>query len=340
MNRRALLMAVAGMAGCSRTRSARLNVFNWSDYVAPETVPDFEREFGVAVRYATYESDEEMLAKVFSGNSGWDVVFPSNSFVGPMRDLRLLAPLRHDLLPNLHNLDTRFQAPPWDPQLEWCVPYMHGSTGIVYQKHFDIQPQAWQDLWSSRYRGRLTMLDDPAEVLGACLKKLGYSINSTDPRELDQAKREAIRQKPLVRAYLNAEVRDQLVAGDVLVAQLWATSAQQAIDVAPGLAFVYPAEGFPLYADTAVILRESRRRDLAHRFIDYLLRPKVAARIASYTKTATANGAAQRLLAPAMRDNPTLYPPAAVLARGEWFRPLSAAAHRLRDRLWTEIKAS
>jgi spermidine/putrescine-binding protein len=339
MNRRAFLLSAAGAAGCARDPRPRLNVFNWSDYVAPKTIPDFEREFGVRVRYATYEGNEEMLAKVFGGNSGWDIVFPSNNYVGPMRGLGLLAPLRHDLLPNLHNLEARFQTPPWDPGLQWCVPYMHGSTGIVYRE-MQNPPRAWADLWSTRFRGRLTMLDDPVDVFGACLKKLGDSVNATDGHELRRAAQEAIRQKPLLRAYLNAEVRDQLVSGDILVAQLWATTAQQAIDGSPGLRFAYPAEGFPLYADTAAVLRESGRRELAHRFLNYLLRPEVAARAASYSKTATANGAAQRLLPAAMRGNPTLYPPPDVLQRGEWLAALPSATQRLRDRLWTEIKSS
>ncbi|MEO7145411.1 MAG: spermidine/putrescine ABC transporter substrate-binding protein [Bryobacteraceae bacterium] len=340
MNRRLFLMGVAGAAGCSRGGAGRLNVFNWSDYVAPETVPNFEREFGVKVLYATYESDEEMLAKVLGGNSGWDVVFPSNNYVGPMRKLGLLSPLRHTLLSNLGNLEARFQSPPWDPQLAWSVPYMHGSTGIVYRKKITPPITAWADLWSNRFQRGLTMLDDPAEVFGACLKKLGDSINATDARQLEAAKMEAIRQKPLLRAYLNAEVRDQLVAGDVIAAQLWATAAQQAIDAAPGLAFVHPSEGFPLYADAAAILRESGRKVLAHSFLNYLLRPEVAARAAEFTKTATANGAAERLLPALMRNNPALYPPPAVLARGEWFEPLPAKAQRLRDRLWTEIKSA
>jgi len=166
-----------------------------------------------------------MLAKVMSGNSGWDVVFPSNYFIRPMLEYGLLAPLRHQWLGNLDRLDRPFQSPSWDPQLRWSAPYMWGASGITYNR------------------------------------KLA---------------REAVAQKRLSRAYLNAEVRDQLVAGDVLAAQLWATTAQQAIDASRELAFAYPAEGFALYADNAVVLRESRRQELAHRFIDYLLRPAVA----------------------------------------------------------------
>jgi spermidine/putrescine transport system substrate-binding protein len=340
MNRRIFLLGAAGAAGCARDPRPRLNVYNWSAYVAPETVPEFEREYNVRVRYATYESNEEMLAKVLTGNSGWDVVFPTHNRLQPMRDYGLLQPLRHDLLPGLVNLDQRFTAPPWDAQLEWGVPYMWNGTGIVYNRQVTPAPARWADLWDMRWKGRLTMLDDPEDVLGACLKKLGLGFSATDPAELRRAEAEAVRQKPLLRAYLNAEVRDQLVAGDVLAAQLWSTTAAQAMEAAPHLAFVYPAEGFPFYCDCAVVLRESRRVELAHLFLDYLLRPRVSSRIVEVTKTATANRAAYALLPEATRTNAVLYPPADVAARAEWPRTLPPATQRLRDRLWTEIKSA
>ncbi|MBZ5635787.1 MAG: spermidine/putrescine ABC transporter substrate-binding protein [Acidobacteriia bacterium] len=337
MNRRTFLIGAAAAVACGR--AARLNVFNWSDYVSPDTIPNFEREFGIRVRYGTYESVPEMLAKVMSGNSGWDVIFPSAEYIQPMRDMGLLARLRHDWLPNLSMLDRQFQKPPWDPGLDWSVPYMHGATGIVYQKSLGWTPRAWSDLWDARLAGKLTMLDDPPEVFAACLKTLGYSLNSADPGELKAAQQRAIAQKPLVRAYLNAEVRDQLVAGDVSAAQAWAVTAAQAIAAAPEkLAFAFPSEGFPRYADNVAILRESSRQEAAHHFIAYLLRPQVAAAIVETTHTAACNGAAQAFLPEALRSDPVLYPPADILARGEWFAPQSAAGQRLRDRLWTEIK--
>lgn len=338
MKRRSFIAgAAAAVSGCGR-RTRRLNVYNWSDYIGRETIPAFERQFNVHVRYGTYEVVEEMFAKVMTGNSGWDVVFPSNSYVVPMRRMNLLARLDRHSLPNIVNLGDRFRRPFWDPELEWSIPYMHGSTGIVYSKKAPAAT-AWGDLWTDRYGGRMTMLDDPAEVFGACLKRLGYSVNATDPAGLEKAKQLALQQKPFLRAYLNAEVRDQLIAGDVLAAQSWSVTAQQAIEISDTLAFAYPREGFPLYCDTAAILRESSSKELAHEFLNYLLRPEVAAAIATEMRTATANGAARSLLPAKDRDNATLYPSTQILAGGEWFRALPAAAERLRDRLWTEVKS-
>ena len=235
MSRRSSLLGLCALAACRQSSLRRLNVLNWSNYVAPQTIPNFEREFGVEVRYSTYESNEELGARIFSGNSGWDIVFPSNHYIIPLRESDLLAPLRLDLITNLSNLDATFRHPVWDPELRYCIPYMWGATGIVFNRQLGWEPRSWSSLWDERLRGRLTMLDDPAEVFGSALKKIGLSLNSTSGTELRAAQAEAIRQKPLVRAYLNAEVRDQLVSGDVLCAQLWNTTAQQAMDSAADL---------------------------------------------------------------------------------------------------------
>jgi len=340
MRRRTFALGLA-LSACSRDPRPRLNVFNWSTYIAPETIPDFEKQFGVQVRYGLYESNEEMLAKVMTGNSGWDIVFPTHSRIQPMIRNGLLARLDHSRLRNLDNLDAQFRHPFWDRDLDYCVPYMWNATGIVYNTSI-TPPVSWGDLWRADVRGRVTMLDDVEDVIGACLLKLGYSFDSIDPQQLAAARTEAVEQKKALRAYINAEVRDQLVSGDVLMAQLWSTTAELAIrGAAPGkLKFVYPREGFPAYCDNAAVLRESRHIDAAHQFLDYLLRPKVSARIAIAADTATAGAAARALLPPEIRQSATLYPDAEVMRRAVWPPPLPTAAQRYRDRIWTEIKSA
>lgn len=333
MNRRAFL-AAALTSSCTRDRRPRLNVYNWSTYIDPAMLARFERERGVRLRYGTYESNEEMLAKTMTGNSGWDIVFPTHSRLAPMARAGLIANLDHTHLPSLNKLDTRFQRPAWDPDLRWGVPYMWNSTGIAYNRAETPEPRGWAALWNPELRGRLTMLDDPEDVLGACLQKLRLPFGSIDDRQLAAAKSEAVRQKTLLRAYLNAEVRDQLVSGDVLAAQLWSTTAAQAIHGNPNLGFVYPEEGFPLYCDCAVILRESNRHELAHDFLEFLLHPDVAAANATAAETATTNRAAH------VTRDPVLYPPDEIYRRGVWPEALPSAAQRYRDRLWTEIKSA
>ncbi len=335
------LLGISGaLSGCWRDNHRRLNVWNWSSYVGPETIPNFEKEFQVRVRYAVYESNEEMLARVMGGNSGWDVVFPTSYLIQPMREMTLLRELDHSRLSNLGNLDPLFQKPAWDPDLRLGVPYMWNGTGICYSKQLGGGVRAWSDLWRTDLRGRITMLDDPVDVFAACLRKAGKSINTRNPDDLRLARAEAVEQKPLLRAYINAEVRDQLIAGDVLAAQLWSTTSQQAMDESDKLEFCYPSEGFALYPDVAVILRESTRVALAHEFLNYLLRPEVAAGIVKGARTATANGAARELLPSDIRDKPTLYPSPEIMARGEWALTSTPQIQRLRDRLWTEVKSA
>ena len=335
MNRRAFLAGALATA-CTRDRRPRLNVYNWSTYIDPAMLERFEREHGIRIRYGTYESNEEMLAKVMTGNSGWDVVFPTHSRLLPMDRNGLIAPLDHRLLPSLSNLDKRFHNPTWDPALRLGVPYMWNATGVIYNTKHAEKADDWNGLWNPALRGRMTMLDDAEDVIGACLQKLGYDFGSTDAKQLQTAKAAAIEQKKLLRAYLNAEVRDQLVSGDVLAAQLWSTTAAQAIHANSALAFVYPRRGYPLYCDCAVVLRESTRYELAHKFLDFLLQRDVAASNARVAETATANSAAQAVAS----ADPVLYPADEIYARGIWPEALPSAAQRYRDRLWTEIKSA
>ena len=340
MKRRAFLITAAGSAACSRDKRPRLNVFNWSSYIAPETIAHFTQEHGIRVRYGVYESNEEMLAKVMTGNSGWDIVFPTHSRIVPMAQNGLLARLDHRKLHNLGNLSRRFQKPPWDEPLAYGIPYMWNATGICFHSSVQPAPAAWSDLWNPALHARLTMLDDPEDVLGACLLKLGLPFDAVDATQLNRARQEAIRQKRDLRAYLNAEVRDQLVAGDVLAAQVWSTTAQQAMRDSAQLRFAFPREGFPLYADNAAILAESPRKEAAHLFLDYLLRPGVAAQNARIAESATANGAALPLLPENVRNSAVLYPDDSTMDRAIWPHPLPRDAQRLRDRVWTEIKAA
>ncbi len=340
--RRWLGGAAASLAACRRRGAAgEVNIYCWSDYIASDTVAGFEGHTGIRVNYETFESQEEMLAKILAGGVRWDVVFPGNTLVGPMVRRGLLQKIDGGRLPNLDNLDRRYLAPPWDSGDGYTVPYLWGVTGIVYNsRRLGKAPSGWGDLWEAALRRKVTMLDDPSEVLGACLKKLGYGLNSVQARELEAAQAEALRQKPLVRAYINAEVKPQLIAGDVWAAQLWNGDALQAMAENPDLKFCYPAEGVAVFVDSAAILSQAPNPANACRWIDYLLRPDIAASIAQATLFASPNARAVERIEERLRNNPDIYPSPERLARAEWFTEIPPAGQELRDRLWTEIKAA
>jgi spermidine/putrescine transport system substrate-binding protein len=184
------------------------------------------------------------------------------------------------------------------------------------------------------------MLDDPADTIGAALLKLGHPVNSVDPGHLAQARGELIEQKRIVLAYMNVETRTHLLSGDVHAAHNWATNILFAVDQGSPTTFAFPREGFSMYCDSAAILRESRRADLAHHFLNFLMRPEIAARGSSALNACPVTKSAFALMPEAKRNSPVLNPSAEVLLRGQWLEALPAAGQRLRDRIWTEVKSA
>jgi spermidine/putrescine-binding protein len=311
----------------------RLAIYNWSDYVAEDTVSAFEEEYGVEVTYDTYESNEEMLSKLQAGAAGYDIVFPTGYIIEAMIASDLLAPVRRDLLTNLGNLAPIFLDPPFDPGNAHSVPYLWGTTGIAWRTdRLEAPPDTWSTFHDSRWDGKMTLLDDSRDVIAAFLKLNGFSLNSTVPAELAVAKRDAIEAGRHIRAYVSAPVKGQLIAGDVWIAQLWDGDTRQATAEDPAIAFALPREGSAIYADAMAIPLSAPHKRAAHAFLDYMLRPEVAAAIADATGYGTANAAAKP------RD-PKPYPSSEELARLEFARDLGDGT-RLWDRIWTEIKSA
>ncbi|HET6361598.1 MAG TPA: spermidine/putrescine ABC transporter substrate-binding protein [Gemmatimonadota bacterium] len=311
----------------------RLAIYNWSDYVAENTISGFEEEYGVEVIYDTYESNEEMLAKLQAGAAGYDVVFPTGYIIEAMIAGGLLAPIRRELLTNWGNLSPIFLDPPFDPGNAHSVPYLWGMTGVAWRTdRVEATPESWGVFHDDRWNGKMTLLDDSRDVIAAFLKFNGFSINSTVPSELEAAKGDAIEAGTHIRAFVSAPVKGQLVSGDVWIAQLWDGDTRQAAAEEPAIAFALPREGAPIYADALVIPRSAPHKRAAHAFIDYVLRPDVAAEISDATGYGTANAAARP-------RNPKPYPSTEELTRLEFARDLGEGT-RLWDRIWTEIKSS
>jgi spermidine/putrescine transport system substrate-binding protein len=311
----------------------RLAIYNWSDYVADDTISGFEEEYGVEVTYDTYESNEEMLARLQAGASGYDVVFPTGYIIEAMIASDLLAPVRRDLLTNWPNLSPIFLDPPFDPGNVHSVPYLWGLTGIAWRTdRLDSTPDSWTTFQDSRWDGKMTLLDDSRDVIAAFLKLNGFSLNSIVPAELKAAKLDAIEAGRHIRAFVSAPVKGQLISGDVWIAQLWDGDTRQAASEDSAIAFALPREGSAIYADAMVIPRSAPHKRAAHAFLDYVLRPEVSAAISDATGYGTANAAARP-------RNPKPYPTAEELSRLEFARDLGEGT-RLWDRVWTEIKSA
>lgn len=311
-----------------------LHLYNWSDYIGPDTVAGFEREFGVRVTYDTYESNEELLAKLQAGAVGYDLVVPAGNVVPAFVALGLAQPLSRGYLTNWGNLAPALLDPPFDPGNGYTVPWQWGLTGIAYRRDRVPPPSGWGVFHDAAWRGRMTMLDDQRDVLGAWLKYRGLSLNATDPDQLARARGDAITAKANLRGFKSAPVKGDLLAGDVWIAQLWNGDANQAAAEDDRIAFALPQEGTAVWTDSLLVLASGSNKRTAHEFINYTLRPGVAAGIARATGYGSPNEAAQALL-----ERPVPYPTQDDLLRLEYQLDLGEATGAW-DRIWTEVKAA
>jgi spermidine/putrescine transport system permease protein len=318
----------------------QLNLYIWSNYIYPETVRKFEERMKARVNIDLFDSVEAMLAKVQAGNAGYDVIVTTNYAIEVLgRGQNLLRGLDHSALPHLVNIDPRFLNQDFDPGNATSVPYLWGTCGIAYRRSRVGTVDSWAALWDPRYKGRILMVDDARETLGAALKWKGESLNTTDREALESARRLLIEQRPLVRAYDSANYDDKLLAGDVWLAQGWSGQFAKAMARDPDITYVLPKEGASFSVDNLAILADAPHPELAHAFLDFTMEAEIAAEICRTTYYSTPNRAAVALLPEEMRRNPAIFPPEEMLARAELIRELGEATV-LYDRMWTEVKTS
>ncbi len=325
-----------------------LNFYNWSEYIEPEIYDLFEQEYGIKVIESTFGSNEDLLAKLQGGATGFDVIVPSDYMVATMIELDMLAPIDKSKLKNMGNLDSLFTDPPYDPGLKYSVPYMWGTTGIGYDSATfgDEVPDSWSYLFdpaiAEKYAGAYSLLNDSAETLGAALKYLGYSVNSTDPDEINAAKEAIMAIKPFVHTFDSEQFEDLLASGETVLAHGWSGDVFMGMEDNEDIGYVIPKEGGVVWADTLAIPKEVAndpvRYNTALLWIDFLNRPDIAAKNVEYVYYASPNAAATDLIPAEILEDPGIYPPQEVMDKMEWLKPLGDA-QQLRDRAWTEIKS-
>jgi spermidine/putrescine transport system permease protein len=334
------LLALPFLIGARHHAGERvLNLYIWSNYIAPETLRRFETRTGIKVNLDVYDTNEALLAKLEAGNAAYDVICPSNYVVEILLAQGRLRPLEPQRLPHLANLDARFLDRPFDRGNRYSVPYVWGTCGIGYRKSRVGSVDSWSVLWEPRFRGRILMLDDPRETLGAALKWRGASLNTRDERLLALAQRLLLSQKPLVKTYDSANYHDVLASGDVWLAQGWNGQFAKAMEQDEDLAYALPREGASYFIDSLAIPAQAPHPDAARAFIDFTLEAAVAAEICRTMGYSTPNRAAVPLLPDRVRANPATFPRQDQLERLELIEDLGAATV-VYERLWTEVKSS
>jgi spermidine/putrescine-binding protein len=326
------------------TLSKELHLYNWSEYIDPEIFTSFEKKFGVKVIEDTFASNEELLAKLQAGATGYDVIVPSDYMVEIMIEEGILAELDAANIPNIKNIDPKFADPPYDAKMVHCIPYQWGTTGIGYNAdEFDEPPDSWGYLFdpdmASEFAGQFTMLNDSREGIGAALKYLGYSLNSTDEAQLMEARDLLIQQKPMIYAYDSEQYEDLISADETLYGQGWSGDFFMAAVEDERIWYAIPQEGGTIWADNLCIPKSASSQYTAEVFINYLLEGEVGAAITNFTWYASPNAAASEFIDAEIIEEPAIYPPPEVMDKLEWIEDVGEATP-LYERMWTEVKAA
>ncbi len=337
--------APAAPAGGPKTTSTELNLYAWSEYVPQQLLDDFTAQHGIKVNYDTYSSNEEMLAKLQAGASGYDVVIPSDYMVVVMQKLGLLDSLDHAQLTNLGNIDPQYLNQYYDPGNKYTVPYMWGTTALAYNKaNVPFEPKRWADLWDPAFESKLVLLDDSREVPGMALQVLGLDKNSTNPAELEQAKQKLIELKPNILLFNSDDPETPLITGEAWAGLVYNGNAALGHAEDAGIEYICPEEGCGLWFDNLAIPAGAPHRDAALAFINHVLEPAESILITAEFPYSNPNKAALEYL---KTQNPDAYakymgyaatnPPADFLSRA---RPVKdvAEATTLYDQLWTDLK--
>ncbi len=340
--RLALLTAAAGPAAmaCSKgPRKREVNFFNWSNYIAEQTLPNFTKDSGIAVNYDMYSDEEEMFSKLKAGVQGYDLIVGTDYMVPRLKALQAIDPIPHDLLKNLGNIAPKFQNPEYDPNLQYTVPYLWGTTGLGYNKaKLPKPPNSWRDLSEPKYAGRMSALDNTRDGVGCALLMLGLPKDSKDPKQLEQARDALLAQKKLLKHYSSSTYIDELVSGEIWLAQGWSGDVLQAGKDNKQIEYVIPKEGSFIWVDSLCLIRGSEHREETLQLVDYLLRADVAAAIAQAKRYASPNAQAIPLLDSTLRSDPRVFPTPDVEKRLSFYPILDPETEELWNRTWQEVK--
>jgi spermidine/putrescine transport system substrate-binding protein len=328
-----------------KKEGGELAIYNWEEYIHPDTIPNFEEEFGVKVTYDTYPGNEHLLAKLQAGGARYDVVFPTHNFVPIHVGQGLLEPLDLDNIPDLNNSMPSFLDTSVDPGNKYTVPYLWGMTALGHNTKYtkdDPNMGSWALMFESgpeRYSGKLAFTDEREEVIATALAYLGYSVNSRNKKELLEAGEVLIKTKPHVKAFYPGEDETKaLITEDIIVGHSWNGPVVKANRKNPDVQWLLPKEGGTAWFDNMAIVKGAPHKFTAETFINYMLRPEVASANSDEGGYATANKkAVDTVVSAEMTQNSAIYPTAEDLKRLEFLAVIPDDILPVYDDIWTRL---
>ena len=320
-----------------------VNVYNWTEYISDQVLKDFTAETGIDVIYSTFDSNEAMYAKLklMNGSGEYDVAFPGTDFVDKMRKEGMLEPLDHAKLTNFGHLGKTFINAPFDPENKFSIPYLWGSSGIAVntKRIAKASLSSWNDLWKPEYEGRVMLMNDIRDVFTMSLLTLGYNGSTKNPEAIKQAYEKLTKLMPNVRTFNSDAPRMPFMEGETYLGLAWNGEIIMAQDQGmPELDFVYPKEGAIMWMDNMVIPKNAKNNDNAHKFIDFILRPKYAAMISEEIGYGSPNEAAKKEMPPELANNPIVYPPADLLKHAMFREDVGDEIMALYQQYWDRLK--
>jgi len=329
-----------GAAAQESAEAKVLHLYTWSDYFPQEVFDEFQKRTGIVVKQDILSSNEELMAKLQQGAGDYDLINPSDYAIKPLAEQGLLATLDHNRLKNWGNLDAQYLNQNFDPGNKYSLPYFWGTTGFGYNKEkIPEQLESWDALFDSKYADKILMLDDPRECLAVALKRMGKSLNTTDPPVLQQAADMLKQQDKLVRTYNSDLFADKLRDGDVWISHGYNGQLAKLVASDPGrFAYVFPKEGGTIWMDNLCVPAKAKNPDAAYQFIDFILEPEVGGKIVNAAGYASANAAAKKFIKAEILNDKNVYPTPEMLKNGEHMQDLGDTA-TLIDKLWREVKA-
>lgn len=337
-----MLLVVGVASGCatSGTPKKSLYVYNWGDYIDESVIGEFEKEYGIKVIYETFATNEDMYVKIKQGGTKYDVAMPSDYMIEKMIKENLLEPVNIAKISTFADIAPEFKNLPFDKGNQYSIPYLWGTVGIIYNKTMVTDPvDSWNILWNEKYKGQIIMLDSERDALAVSLKRLGYSLNSRDAKELEEAKLSLIKQKPLLLAYAGDNLKDMMISGEGSISVCWSGDAMYMMGENPDLAYALPKEGSNLWFDNMVIPKGAKNIEEAHLFIDFMNRPEIAKKNVEYIGYSTPNTKAKALLDPSVSGNLSAYPKIDQLSNFEVFLDPGTFIETY-NQIWIEVKSA
>lgn len=340
-----VLFGLLLLTGCgsSAGENGEVIIFNWGEYIDPETLSMFEQETGIKVVYEEFDTNETMYPKVEAGASAYDVICPSDYMIQKMIDNDLLAEINFDNIPNTKNIGQQYfeQSREFDPENKYSVPYCFGTVGILYNKTMVSDPvDSWSILWDEKYADNILMQDSVRDAFMVALKLNGYSMNTLDESQLQTAKNSLIQQKPLVQAYVIDQVRDKMIGNEAALGVIYSGEAIYTQRENENLEYVVPKEGTNVWIDSWVIPKNAPNKENAEKFIDFMCREDIALMNFEYITYSTPNVAAQALIEDEdIKNSKIAFPDLAQYENLETFQYLGSEGDELYNRLWKEVKS-